>query len=237
MKNLNMSMDILGSDGKNINIMLDDMEVRNHILNPTSFIECIVDQQINTDKIYDFYFKDKKDLVVVDAGANVGMFSVHCSPSSKIIYSIEPTPSHFNLLKKITKKFKNIIPINCALWNKDENLTFYNIPSNTTSNTIVNYGGQPMTVTGKTLQTIIKENNIPHIDLLKMDIEGSEFEILNDEFINYCYSMVDNWFVEVHAFAHYCSHFSECQEKVINMFKNNKYKVDTKGTDGLFIYK
>jgi len=35
MKNLNMSMDILGSDGKNINIMLDDMEVRNHILNPT----------------------------------------------------------------------------------------------------------------------------------------------------------------------------------------------------------
>ena len=156
------SLDILGSDGKNINLVLDDTEILNHFLNPTSHIECIVDKQINTDKIYDFYFKDKKDLVVIDAGANVGMFSVHCSPSSKIIYAIEPTPSHFSILKKITSKFKNIIPINCALWNKDENLTFYIIPSNTTSNTIVNYGGQPMTVIGKTLQTIINNLSMDH---------------------------------------------------------------------------
>ena len=196
-----------------------------------------MDKQINTEKIYDFYFKDKKDLVIIDAGANVGMFSIHCSPSSKIIYAIEPTPSHFSILKKITTKFENIIPINCALWNKNENLTFYNVPHNTTANSVIDTGGQPLTVIGKTLQTIIKENNITHIDLLKMDIEGSEFEIINQEFIDYCYPLIDNWFLEIHAYGQYCSNFSVCQERMIDMFKNNKYKVDIKGTDGLFIYK
>ena len=231
------SLNVLGSDGKNINLIFEDLEIQNHFSNPSSHIDCIVNKQINTDKIYDFYFKDKKNLTIIDAGANVGMFSVHCSPSSKIIYAIEPTPSHFNILKKITTKFNNIIPINCALWGEDENLTFYNIPSNTTANSAVATGGQALTVTGKKLQTIIKENNIEHIDLLKMDIEGSEFKILNDDFINYCYSVVDNWFLEVHAYPQYCSNFTVCQERIIDMFKCNKYKVDIKGTDGLFIYK
>ena len=232
-----LSLDLLGSDGKNIHLILDDMEVQNHFLNPTSHIRSIVDQQINTDKIYDFYFKDKKDLVIIDAGANVGMFSIHCSPSSKIIYAIEPTPSHFNILQKITTNFKNIIPINCALWNKNENLTFYIIPSNTTANSAIDTGGQAITVMGKTLQTIIEENSITHIDLLKMDIEGSEFKILNDEFINYCYPIIDNWFLEVHAHGQYCSNFYACQQLAIGMFKGSGYKVDTRGTDGMFIYK
>ena len=51
------SLDILGSDGKNINLVLDDTEILNHFLNPTSHIFDIVDKQINTEKIYDFYFK------------------------------------------------------------------------------------------------------------------------------------------------------------------------------------
>ena len=231
------SLDILGSDGKNINLILDGTEVQNHFLNPTSHIKCIVDEQINTNKIYDFYFKDKKDLVVIDAGANVGMFSIHCSPSSKIIYAIEPTPAHFNILEKITKNFHNIVPIRCALWKRDEPLTFYLIAGNTTTNSVYHPGGDPITVMGQSLQTIIEDNNITHVDLLKMDIEGAEFEILNDEFINYCYPIIDNWFLEVHDFKQYCSDFSSCQQKIIDIFKNNKYKVEIKGTDGMFIYK
>lgn len=232
-----MNMDLYGSDGILIDLEFTDLDIISHMTNPTSYIQTIVDEQINRDKIYDFFFAGKKDLTIIDAGANVGMFSIYCSPSAKTIYAIEPTPSHFNILKKITTKFNNIIPINCALWGEDENLTFYTIPFNTTANSAVATGGQALTVIGKKLQTIIKENNIEHIDLLKMDIEGSEFKILNDDFINYCYSVVDNWFLEVHAYPQYCSNFTVCQERIIDMFKYNKYKVDIKGTDGLFIYK
>lgn len=232
-----MKLDILGANNKIISLDINDIEIEKHLKNPASHIDCIVNKQINTDKIYDFYFNGKSNLTVIDAGANVGMFSLHCSPVSKIVYAIEPTPSHFNILKKITSPFNNIVPINCALWNEDENLTFYNIPSNTTANSAVASGGQQLTVTGKKLKTIIEENNINHINLLKMDIEGSEFKILNHDFIEYCYSLIDNWFLEVHAYPQYCPNFQECQQKIIDMFKSNKYKVDIKGTDGLFIYK
>lgn len=237
MKFENSSIDILGSDGKYINIPLENVEIQNHFLHPESHIGIIVDKQINTDKMYDFYFKDKKDLTVIDAGANVGTFSVHCSPSSKIIYSIEPTPSHFNILKQITSNFKNIIPINCALWSKDENLTFY-LYTNTTSNSAIHSTGQPITVIGKKLQTIITENNIEHIDLVKMDIEGSEFEVLTPECIEYCYPIIDNWIIEVHVLPRSgLSNFSECREKLIDIFSSNNYKIDTQEIDRLFIYK
>jgi FkbM family methyltransferase len=232
-----MIMEILGSDNKIINLEISDQDIIDHIKNPTSYIDVIVNQQINRDKIYDFFFSDKKNLTIVDAGANVGMFSIHCSPSAKIIYAIEPTPSHFNILTRLVSKFNNIKPLNCALWKNDEDITFWQTPGNSTSNSVVANWGIPITVQGKRLKTIIKENNIKHIDLLKIDIEGSEFEIINDDFIEFCEPIVDNWFLEVHPYSHYCSNFTECQQRIVDMFKKFNYKVENKGSDGMFIYR
>jgi len=234
-----MKLNILGADGNLINLNITDNNAEKHLNHPTSYINVIVNEQINRDKIYDFYFNGKSNLTIIDAGANVGMFSIHCSSVSKIIYSIEPTPSHFEILKSITKQFNNIKPLNCAIWKENTKLEFYEIGNNSTANSAVLSGGasRKILVDGKTIKTIIEENNIAHVDLLKMDIEGAEFEILTEDFIKYCYNVIDNMFIEVHPVHGYCGDFNSCQNRVKELFEKNNYKVKYNGNDGLFIYK
>ncbi|TRZ83777.1 FkbM family methyltransferase, partial [bacterium] len=62
----------------------------------------------------------KPESVILDCGANIGLFSLwayHSSPSS-LIYSFEPTKSTFEILEKNIKENKldkNIYPFNVAL--------------------------------------------------------------------------------------------------------------------------
>ena len=70
-----------------------------------------------------------------------------------------------------------------------------------------------------------------------MDIEGSEFKVITDEFLDYIYPIVDNLFVEVHTYPQYCSHFDQCRSMMKNKFINHGYKTEDKSNDGLFVYK
>jgi|694.fasta_scaffold05897_17 FkbM family methyltransferase len=232
-----MILDIIASNQTPLKIEINEQNSISHFLSPQSYIHTILHEQINRDKIYDFFFNGKTDLTVLDAGANVGIFSVFCSSSSKIVYAIEPTPSHFNILSEVVKPFDNIKTINAAVWNKDEDIRFYIVDHNTTSNSAVSPTNNFVTVSGKTLQTLIQENNITHLDLIKMDIEGSEFEVISDELLDYIYPIVDNWFLEVHTYPQYCNNFSACRERIANIFQKHKYITENKGNDGLFIHK
>ena len=232
-----MILDIIASNNNKMQITINSQQAINHFFAPQSHINVILNEQINRDRIYDFFFDGRKDLTVLDAGANVGIFSVFCSPSSKIVYAIEPTPSHFFILKEVTEPFSNIKPINCAIWNKDEPIKFYVVDFNTTSNNAIMPSNNYVTVTGKRIQTLIQENNIQHLDLIKMDIEGSEFMVIDDELLEYLYPIVDNWFLEVHAFSPHCNNFDHCRSIMDNIFKRHGYKTQNKGNDGIFIHK
>jgi len=48
-----------------------------------------------------------------------------------------------------------------------------------------------------TINEIVKLNNIVNIDLLKMDIEGSERNVFEDNYIEWL-SITDNMLVEIH---------------------------------------
>jgi len=64
----------------------------------------------------------KEKGTVVDAGANVGVFSIFAAirhPDSTI-YAFEPTPSTFEALKENTKYYPNIKVFNCGLGEKNE---------------------------------------------------------------------------------------------------------------------
>lgn len=232
-----MIIDVIASNKVSVQININSQEAISHFFAPQSYIHTILNEQINRDRIYDFFFDGKKDLTILDAGANVGIFSVFCSPSSKKIYAIEPTSSHFNILKEVVQPFTNIHPINCAVWKEDEEIRFYIVDHNTTSNSAVSTTNNFINVKGQKIQTIIKENNIDHLDLIKMDIEGSEFEVINDSLLDYLYPIVDHWFLEVHTYPQYCSNFNQCREIMIDIFKRHNYKTENKGNDGLYIHK
>ena len=232
-----MILDIIASNQTPLKIEINEEKSIAHFFAPQSYVHTILNEQINRDKIYDFFFNGKKDLTILDAGANVGIFSVFCSPSSKKIYAIEPTPAHYGILQEVVKPFNNIQTINCAVWKNDEDIKFYIVDYNTTSNSAVSPTNNSVTVSGRTIPTLIKENNIDHLDLIKMDIEGSEFEVINDQLLEYLYPIVDNWFLEVHTYPQYCSNFNHCREIMSNTFKRHGYQTENKGNDGLFIHK
>ncbi|MBW4656021.1 MAG: FkbM family methyltransferase [Kaiparowitsia implicata GSE-PSE-MK54-09C] len=142
---------------------------------------------------------------VVDVGANIGMFAVFLStrfPKSTV-YSFEPMPFTFEVLEHNLDLHSatNVTALNVGLSDGDRTdvpFTFYpNLPGNSTihplekkehlqvlgaamGNTKVAFLFEPETVKGevRSLSSIIREQEIDTIDLLKVDVEGEEYGVL-----------------------------------------------------------
>src|SRR6266404_5092756 len=72
--------------------------------------------------IYQPYLNNKKDLIIIDAGANQGFFSLYASEFAKTIYAIEPSVKHIEVLKEMIRynKLEDIVlPRQFALSIKD----------------------------------------------------------------------------------------------------------------------
>ncbi len=120
----------------------------------------------------------KNTNTIVDLGANIGMATLyfrHQCPDA-FIYSVEPEESNFKLLLKNLKSGilkQNIIPLQAAIDSEDGeasiqiNGLLYN-SSITAANK--NYA----TIKTISMQTLCNRFNIERIDILKIDIEGTE---------------------------------------------------------------
>lgn len=119
---------------------------------------------------------------VIDAGANIGfttLFLAKQYPTANII-SLEPDQKNFELLKQNTSRYENISPIQVALWDKSG---FIEVKDNGygvrgfmieegTENSIT---AMPST----TLAELVNQFKLVSIDILKIDIEGSEKEVFS----------------------------------------------------------
>ena len=138
------------------------------------------------------YFKGlprdiKKSLTnVVDIGANVGYFSLSVfsiAPEAKV-FAYEPMPNNFDLLKKYQSEHSNLDfnIINKAVSGRKETLVLHYDANDsyTTAASIFEDENQPnqIEVGTTTLEEIIAGDNLTHIDFLKLDCEGSEYEII-----------------------------------------------------------
>jgi FkbM family methyltransferase len=124
--------------------------------------------------IYNQYHVEliKKNAVVVDAGANIGVFSAFAARKhpDATIYAFEPTPSTFKELQKNTAKYPNVKCFNYALGAENKMVTIVEADDYSGHN-YVGEGGIPVEM--KTIDSL----NIP-MDFLKMDTEGCEADII-----------------------------------------------------------
>lgn len=116
--------------------------------------------------------------VIVDAGANIGLASVFYAnefPGAKIV-AIEPERCNFDILKRNLRPYGNTFAIHAALWHRNEELQLLDTGAGSTAfqtcRPAKRQGGQ--LVRGITLRTLMEELGLLHVDLLKVDIEGSE---------------------------------------------------------------
>jgi len=114
--------------------------------------------------------------LVVDAGAHVGVFSLVSSVFARKVIALEPYPLNYSLLRinLARNDVDNVIAINKALSSQRGKLKIHR----------GNHSGKHSTfgsckeffeVPTITLEEIVSKYN--DIDLLKMDVEGSEFEV------------------------------------------------------------
>jgi FkbM family methyltransferase len=121
--------------------------------------------------IYDHLFEGKSDLVFLDIGANIGLVSIYAVPYCKRIVSLEPCQSTYDRLKDNTRIYPMIETVQAALTPQSGPHEFFVNDINFTASSTVNTYGQRIEVQGKTLGTILKENNLTHVDVCKCDAE------------------------------------------------------------------
>jgi FkbM family methyltransferase len=128
-------------------------------------------------------FQIKKEDVVVDIGAHIGIFSIYASTVAAKVYSFEPFPENYHFFEENIESndITNVELIRKAINSKKGKMRL--ILDDFHTHSLVKGSastGNFIEVETITLEDFIKEQKIEKIDFLKMDCEGSEYEILKN---------------------------------------------------------
>ena len=117
--------------------------------------------------------------VIVDAGANVGLTSIFYAEKFPLarIFAIEAEKSNFELLLKNVRPYRNVTPIHAALWCREGHISVGTPLPGAFGHWGFTVSGAPGDVPAITIRTLMRNFGVDHIDLLKIDIEGSEKEV------------------------------------------------------------
>lgn len=121
--------------------------------------------------------------IVVDAGANMGLFSSYAASKGAQVYAFEPIHSSLEYLYKtasLNRKLSGKITIiPWALMDKKGTLQFTVDEKNIgAASTIIKRDDKIVQVEGISLDAWVVEHIIPRIDFIKADIEGAERYLL-----------------------------------------------------------
>lgn len=126
----------------------------------------------------------KSGAVILDIGANIGYYTILAS--KKIgkrgkVFAFEPDPRSLQILKRNVdlNKCKNVTIVNSAVGKKNSFATFTLDSTNPGESSLLkNKNGKKIKVKTTTIDSFVKKHRIKKIDILKMDIEGTEIYAL-----------------------------------------------------------
>ena len=163
-------------------------------------------QEMYINKVYEPYLQGRKDLVMLDIGANIGMFSFYAHKYASKIYALEPSKEHMDILKKNMElnQIVNVFPIQKALSHQNGTQDFYHNDNVTMFSLKPEVNSRPQdkeTVTTITFDKLLEEIGEKHIDFCKMDVEGAESEIFGSEGFDKVKNQIDMFLGEYHSWS------------------------------------
>ncbi|MEW4922841.1 FkbM family methyltransferase [Algibacter sp. 2305UL17-15] len=173
--------------------------------------------------------------VIIDLGANIGLGAIYLAnkhPNAKII-SIEPERSNFEVLKKNTGNYKNIIPLQKAISNLDGQ--FIEIEDTGAGNwafmTKVIEKNQSTTSSVETISVkkLMELHDLKHIDILKIDIEGAEKELFESNYEDWM-PVTKCIIIELHDDMK-----KGCSKSLFKCIGNYNFSVEFKGENLVFM--
>jgi len=141
-------------------------------------------KEIYLDGIYADIFNNKRDMVVIDVGANIGVVTQYMREYCKKLYAIEPSVEHFEALEKNKEfnKWDNVEVHRLAIADKDGEMILHRNDKNRTCHSLtLNYGQGEEKVITVGMNSFLKKNKIKEVDFIKFDVEGAEDLILRSE--------------------------------------------------------
>jgi FkbM family methyltransferase len=172
--------------------------------NPIRFEELFIPhifREIYFDGLYVDIFNQRKDMVVLDIGANIGIITDYMRPYCQKLYAIEPSSEHFEALKK-NKEFNrwdNVELFNLAIADKNGKMRLNTLAANRTCYSLaLNYQQGGEEVETMRIDTFLEKNKIKKVDFVKMDIEGEEEAVLRGEGFRKAMDKIDAMEIEFH---------------------------------------
>jgi len=187
---------------------------------------------------YGYFFSDflnniSKPYIFVDIGANQGIYTLVASKNKNIkkIYSFEPVPENFSLLKKNIKlnNSSRIIPKKVAIssYNESRYISFDKNHTGTSSLDLKKKNSDKLiwikTINYKYLNELIKLN---YKLIIKIDVEGHELVVLKQIIKSILIKKVEYIFIEINFKK---NHFKEIKKiiqklKLIQLYRSQKIK-------------
>ena len=154
---------------------------------------------------------------VLDIGSHIGLYAMYISqksPKTKI-FCFEPVKDNFNLLKENISNnlLENVRICNSAVSNRVEKGEIF-LSEDQSAHSLVQKSGRREKIDTTTLENIIDENHIERISVLKLDCEGSEYDIidsLSDEILK----KIENICLEYHLKSNTDARFESLKNKLM----------------------
>jgi len=169
---------------------------------------------------------NEKD-IVVDIGTHIGVFSIFAALKSSQgkVYAYEPVRENFNFLNYNIKlnKLSNIIPFNLAVSGTKGSKKIFLTGHSETASLFGQPGQKFHSVKTIGLKDIFEDNNLRKINFLKIDCEGSEYDILFNTPKRYL-SKIDRIAIEYHE-SPYTKY--QCQD-LETFLRSHNFKIRVK---------
>jgi FkbM family methyltransferase len=173
---------------------------------------------------YDFSINFKPE-IIIDAGAYTGVSAIYfCRkyPGVKII-AVEPEESNFNLLVRNTRPYKNIYCVRGAIYGENARLAISDTAAEKYAFRVEQCAEAEGYIAGYTIDTLMKNFQLQHVDIIKMDIEGAEYSVFSHDTSAWLPS-VKVLVLELHEFIH-----KGTNELVVNVLKNSGFTINRRG--------